>query len=52
MKAVPIFKESVKNTEVKYIPHPSTWLNQERWEDSLQEHKLSKIKPTKNKIAG
>lgn len=52
VKAVPIFKESVKNTEVKYIPHPSTWLNQERWEDSLQEYKLSKTKPTKNKIAG
>jgi hypothetical protein len=47
LKAVPIFSESVKNTEEKYIPHPSTWLNQERWEDSL-----TKKKQTKNNIAG
>ena len=25
-----------KGTELDYIPHPSTWLNQERWEDSLE----------------
>jgi hypothetical protein len=24
------------NTEIKYIPHPSTWLNQERWKDELE----------------
>ena len=47
LKAVPIFSESVKDTEEKYIPHPSTWLNQERWEDSL-----TKKKQTKNNIAG
>lgn len=47
LKAVPIFSESVKDTEEKYIPHPSTWLNQERWEDSL-----IKKKQTKNNIAG
>ena len=23
------------NTELKYIPHPSTWLNQERWKDEV-----------------
>lgn len=23
------------NVEAKYIPHPSTWLNQGRWEDGL-----------------
>ena len=25
----------LKNTETEYIPHPSTWLNQGRWEDEL-----------------
>lgn len=26
-------------TEKKYIPHPSTWLNAERWEDDLESEK-------------
>jgi hypothetical protein len=25
----------VKETELEFIPHPATWLNQERWEDEL-----------------
>jgi hypothetical protein len=25
-----------KETELEFIPHPSTWLNAERWEDELQ----------------
>ena len=25
--------EANKNTEMKFIPHPATWLNGERWED-------------------
>jgi len=24
-----------KETELEFIPHPATWLNQERWEDEL-----------------
>lgn len=24
-----------KETELEFIPHPSTWLNAERWEDEL-----------------
>ena len=27
--------------DVRYIPHPSTWLNQRRWEDEIVEDKLS-----------
>jgi len=27
------FAESQKATEVRFIPHPTTWLNQERWLD-------------------
>lgn len=34
-------------TEKQYIPHPSTWLNAERWEDDLESEK----KETK-KVAG
>jgi hypothetical protein len=26
---------SAKETELEYIPHPATWLNNERWEDEL-----------------
>jgi hypothetical protein len=26
---------SAKETELEFIPHPATWLNQERWEDEL-----------------
>jgi hypothetical protein len=35
---------STKETELEFIPHPATWLNQERWEDELV------IKPKKQKI--
>jgi hypothetical protein len=33
-----------KETALEYIPHASTWLNQERWEDELV------IEPKKEKI--
>jgi hypothetical protein len=33
-----------KETDLEYIPHPATWLNQERWEDELV------IEPKKEKI--
>ena len=29
------FAASCSGKEVKFIPHPSTWLNQERWNDTL-----------------
>ena len=29
------YKDSVINTETKFIAHPTTWLNQGRWEDEL-----------------
>ena len=32
------FWESNK-TEKQFIPHPSTWLNQRRWEDELEDLK-------------
>lgn len=35
---------SSKETELEFIPHPATWLNQERWEDELV------IEPKKQKI--
>tara|TARA_R100000458_G_C8130704_1_gene145865 strand:- start:74 stop:589 length:516 start_codon:yes stop_codon:yes gene_type:complete len=35
INAVKKYSELVqeKNTEKQYIPHPATWLNQERWKD-------------------
>ena len=29
------YKQTEQWQDIKYIPHPSTWLNQERWEDDL-----------------
>jgi len=33
-----------KETELEFIPHPATWINQERWEDELV------IEPKKQKM--
>tara|TARA_R100000995_G_C3454980_1_gene110073 strand:- start:147 stop:761 length:615 start_codon:yes stop_codon:yes gene_type:complete len=30
---------AVKDKEMRYVLHPSTWLNQKRWEDELEEAK-------------
>lgn len=27
---------SLRDTDPKYVPHPTTWLNQGRWEDEVQ----------------
>lgn len=36
LKAIEVQKRSVwKDKDPQYIPHPSTWLNGERWEDEL-----------------
>ena len=42
----------LKNQEKKYIPHPTTWLNQERWGDSLEDLKkgMGDGKPTTQDI--
>ena len=34
-----------QGTEIQFIPHPSTWLNQERWEDDLVAEK-AQVKKT------
>ena len=30
------FAEENRSSDLKYIPHPTTWLNQERWNDYLE----------------
>ena len=30
-----LFAASVEGKEKKFIPHPATWLNQERWDDEV-----------------
>ena len=35
----------VNNNELKYIPHPATWLRAEQWEDDYEQAKSRKIKP-------
>lgn len=33
--------------EVKYIPHPTTWLNGERWNDQVEVNPSGNDRPTK-----
>ena len=49
LKGVVLFSEEKKNTDIQYIPHPSTWLNQERWMDYLDKDD-SVLKFGKNKL--
>lgn len=34
--------------DVQFIPHPSTWLNQGRWEDEIPEQAAAKPEPRKS----
>jgi uncharacterized OB-fold protein len=34
--AAKVFADSVQGKDPRYTPHPSTWLNQGRWEDDVQ----------------
>jgi hypothetical protein len=54
LKGVVLFSEEKKNTDIQYIPHPSTWLNQERWMDYLdKDNSVLKFGKNKlNKLAG
>ena len=54
LKGVVLFGEEKKNTDIQYIPHPSTWLNQERWMDYLdKDNSVLKFGKNKlNKLAG
>ena len=42
------YKQSVHNTEPRFIPHPTTWLNGRRWE--VIEEKQNK--PNLNQLVG
>jgi len=35
--AVKVYAESVKSKEKRFIPHPTTWLSQGRWDDEVEE---------------
>ena len=43
LKSLSLFKVSDewKKDNGKYIPHPSTWLNQRRWEDDVKPKRKS-----------
>jgi len=34
--ALPAHCKAWESTEMQYIPHPATWINQGRWEDVLE----------------
>ena len=37
MDAVKKFSIAVEGKEKQYIPHPTTWLNGERWDDDIED---------------
>ena len=50
--AAKMFAEENRSTDLKYIPHPTTWLNQERWNDYLEKDINEKAIKSINKLAG
>ena len=38
IEAAQKFQMISENTEIRFIPHPSTWLRAERWEDDLSHY--------------
>ena len=42
MQALERYREQVKDSEERFILHPATWLNQERWEDEPAESQTVK----------
>ena len=49
LKLTKQFAKTMVNKDPQYIPHASTWLNQERFADLMDE---PKVKTNKNRIAG
>lgn len=49
LKLTKQFAKTMVNKDPQYIPHASTWLNQERFADLIDE---PKVKTNKNRIAG
>ena len=43
MDALEIHRKLWKDTEIQFIPHASTWLNQERFEDDVSDELKKKI---------
>ena len=37
LSAAAKFAETVEHKEKQYIPHPTTWLNGERWDDEIDD---------------
>lgn len=37
------YKKTEKWQNIEFVPHPSTWLNQERWEDELSKQEMKTI---------
>lgn len=40
------YRDNPGRPETRYIPHPSTWLNADSWNDALEDHRPSNGKPT------
>ncbi len=36
MSTLELYKKTPQWRNIEYIPHPSTWLHQERWEDEVK----------------
>ena len=46
-----VYKEHLirwRGTEIQFVPHASTWINQRRWEDELEPHPENKSSKYRN----
>jgi len=52
IKATEVFAKETLNTEMRFIPHPATYLNQRRYEDFLDINKNKNKGQSLNNLAG
>lgn len=52
IQAAEEFAHIMKGTDPQYIPHPSTWLNGERWDDDLSAYRSPTTTDILNDIVG
>ena len=38
-----INKQGLRNREIQFVPHPTTWLNGQRWEDEVTDNKVAEF---------
>lgn len=52
MTALEIVKKTNQWQDIQYVPHPATWLNQERWEDEVETPRSKPLPASDSKYEG